>query len=399
MRRDDIKAMVKSLGAQGFVQVLGDLLEGRDQGGREVRKIRPEQVSIRALWEACVGPVEETLPSMRAAGRFNFVDIQEAVETTAFPSATGVLIASKVIEAYNQPGYIGDRLVTVMPSKLKSERIVGFTSLEGPKEVPEGMPYEESSFAEKYVTTETAKKGRILELTEEAIFQDQTGQILLRASRLGEMTRLEREETILSGVIDVGSGAVGYKDVYRPTGVAEALYVASNNNLLTATALVDWTDIDEVLRYHAENVKDDRAVAGEQRPLPWMPRQILTARRLAGTSARVLNATEHRSVSGNETVITQNPVNVIAPGLEALASPLLDFLATVTGSRYTVATGWFLGDFPRQFVWQEIWPLQTFRSRQDDEAAFRRDVVARFKVRYWGGIAAIDERQVIKVTA
>lgn len=410
MRRDEVKALVKEIGPKRFVEVFSDLLEGRDEGGREVPKLNPAGLSIRALWEGLVGPVEETLPSMGGSlGRFNYLEMQEAVDSTAFPSATGVLIAQRVIEAYTtQPG-IGDRLVTNMPSKLKSERIPGMTQLEGPREVPEQTAYPESSFEEKYVTTETAKKGRLLEITEETIFFDQTGQILLRAQRLGETTRDEREETILVGVLDVGSGALGaggraYKDVYRPTGSVATLYSAANNNLLsTATPLVDWTDIDEVLTYHAENVRDDRAVTGERRPITFRPRQLLVAQKKASTAARIVNATEvmTQPAAADATVrqTTGNPLTTIAPGISPLSSPLLDYLATVSGSRYDDSDDWFIGDFPRQFIWQEIWPLQTFRSREDDEARFSRDILARFKVRYYGGIAALDTRHVIKVNA
>lgn len=411
MRCNDIKMMRDTWGDQGFIHVFADLLEGRDASGREVPRVRPEDISIRMLWEALVGPVEQTLTcAQRSSGRSNYIEIQEAVESTAFPSATGVLIAARVIESYRTPGLIGDELVTTMPSRLKSERIVGFTSLEGPREVPEGGPYEESSFEEKYVTTETAKKGRILEITEEAIFFDQTGQLLLRAGRLGELTALEREETILAGVTGVAgasnvvAGGMIYRPVYRPSGTAEALYAASNNNLLsTATPLVDWTDIDEAMRYHAENVKDDRAVSGERRPIVFMPRDLLVANKLRATAARIISATEVRSQPGaadaTQVTITANPIQSITPGLRVLSSPLLDYLAGVSGSGYDDSDDWFLGDFKKQFVWQEIWPLQVVRAPQDSDARWDRDVVARFKVRYYGGIAAIDERYVIKVNA
>jgi len=404
MRVDDIKAVYKALGSRGFSMAIADLLEGRDQLGRQIPKKRAEEFSIRALWEALVGPVGETLPSYMSAGRFNFIELQEAVDSSSFPNAVGVLISNKVIEGYDQPMMIGDQLVTTMTSKLRQERIIGFTSLEGPLEVQEGMPYQESGFGEKFVTTDTAKKGRILEITEEAIFFDQTGQLLMRASRLGEMTREEREVVILGGVLDVGSGAIGFKDVYRPSGVATTLYSAANTNLVTGNnPLVDWTDIDAALLYHANNAKDDRLVAGERLPIIMNPRVLLTGRGLMGSAARILSATEHRSqpaaTDASSVLITGNPVNNIAPGLKQLSSPLVEYLAGLAGSRYNDANDWFIGDPQKQFIWQEIWPLQTMRAMQNDEAQFRRDIVARFKVRYFGGIAAIDTKYWLKVNA
>ncbi|HEX7784723.1 MAG TPA: hypothetical protein VF653_00750 [Methylomirabilota bacterium] len=403
LKTEDIRDIYRAAGgARGFCTVMQDLLEGKDQQGKSVPRLAPGDFSLRSLWEGLVGPCEETLPGYTRPGRSNYLLLQEAVDSTAFPSATGVLIAAKVIEAYNATPMIGDQLVTTMSSRLKQERIVGMTSLEGPTEVPEAMPYQESGFQEKYVTTDTAKKGRILEVTEEAIFFDQTGQILMRAQRLGEMTAEERELTILAGVVDVGSAAAGYKDIYRPSGSASTLYATGNSNYQsTVTALVDWTDIDEVLQYAANNLKDDRAIVAERLPITFNPKVLLTARKKAATAARILAATTVRVGNTATTAGVQEEsgaiVQQIAPGLQALTSPLLDFLAGVTNSRYSQADDWFLGDFKRQFIWQEIWPLQTLRSRQDDEAAFRRDIVARFKVRYYGGIAAIDTKYVIKV--
>jgi hypothetical protein len=412
MRKDDIRAMHKALGTRGFVQALADLTEGRDQLGKQTTKLDPARVSLRMLWEALVGDVEETLPSFGGSKIGNFMtggasdgrELREAIDSTAFPLATGVLISSKVIEAYENTPTIGDELCTVMPSRLRSERFVGFTHLEGPMEVAEGASYEESGFDEKFVTTETTKKGRILEITEEAILFDQTGQIMVRAQSLGERTRMEREETILSGVLDVGSGAVGYKDVYRPSGVAATLYSAGNQNLLaTATPLVDWTDLDEAMRFAAITMVDDRATTADRRPVTFNPKVLLVGRELWATGSRILNATETRTgditTGTGSQMLTGNIVGTMVPGLRVLSSPLIDFLGTVSGSRYDDASDWFLGDFRRQFVWQEIFPLQTMRAAETDIARWRRDIVMGVKVRYFGGLFASDTKSVLKINA
>jgi len=401
MRIDDIKAIYRAAGPRGFPRVIKNMLEGRNSLGEEIPKTPPEKFSLRALWEATVGRPEETLPSYMS-GALNGMELQEANESTSFINATSQLINAKVIEGYTGVARIGDSLVTTMTSRLRSERIVGFTSLEGPLEVPEGTAYQESGFTEKYVTTETAKKGRIIELTEEAIFLDQTGQVLMRAQRIGEMTAQERERTIIGGILDVGSAVPGYKDVWRPSGVAAALYSAANNNFLaTATTLTDWQQIDTVLQYHAENVRDDRLVVAEREPILWMPRQLLVSRKKLGTASRILSATQFQSQPGatdaSAVMISGNPLNSIIPGLSVVSSPLIDYAANLVGSRYDDSDDWFLGDFPKQFIWQEIWPITTVRAQQNDEAAFSRDIVARMKVRYWGGIAAIDNKYVIKV--
>ena len=402
LRVGEIREFIRTHGHLAYLDLQRRLLEGTTLENGAKYKQRPEDFSIRALWEGLVGPIEETLQF--GQGRIGWIEtprqLEEAVSSTAFPSATGQLIASKVIEGYNAPGYIGDQLVTVMSSTQRGERIAGFTSLQGPLEVKEGDSYEESSFAEKYVTTTEAKKGRILAVTEEAVIFDQTGQLLMRAAQLGEMTRMEKEKVIVRGVADVASTV----RVYRPSGTAEQLYASGNSNYLsTATPLVDWTDIQEVMTFHATNITDDRQddESGSGDPIVWLPRILLTALELAGTSARIVSATQVGTApgaTGTADMLTANPLNtLISGGLRALSSPFLD--AAAGADQWDDASDWLLGDFQKQFIWKEIFPLQVLRAPQNDNEQFVRDIVARYKVRYYGGLNAIDERYVIKVNA
>ncbi len=396
LRVDQIRALVQEHGAAGYLQIQEALLQGRTlPNGRKLEPKKPEEFSFRALWEGLVGRVEETVPyAMASAGYVEIPQsIIEQVGTGVFPSAVGQLIASKVIDGYEGAPSIGDELVDPVRSTLKGERIVGFTALQGPKEVEEFAAYEESEFGEKYVTSTETKRGRLLSVSEEAVVHDQTGQVLRRASQLGRAARDERERRIIRGVADVTSTV----RTYRPTGTAEQLYVAGNNNLLaTATPLVDWTDINEVLQYHAANVRDDREpddTMGTQ-PISLGGNLILlTGVELAGTAARIVSATETRhnnTISGN--VATQ-----LIPGLRALSSVHLD--AAEGEDQFDDASDWFLGDFKQQFIYKTIWPLQTFRAPMQNDEMFKRDIVAQFKVREYGDLVCTDERFVIKINA
>ena len=402
MRRDGIKQILEEHGPEGYLQIQRCMLEGLKLPNGQTVKKRPEDFSLRALWEGLVGPVEDTLGfAQQQAGFVERVEhIEEAVAANAFPSAVGQLIATKIIEGYGvTAGFIGDQLMTVMPSKLRGERIVGFTTLQGPKPLGELEPYEGSTFREKFVGSVETKRGRLLEVSEEAVFFDQTGQVLLRAQGLGSMARQDRERRIVRGVADV----LSTERVYRPEGTAEQLYASANNNLLsTATPLVDWTDIQEVLAFHATNVTDDREPDDNlaAQPFVWMPTGILVAMELAGVAARIVAATVVNAPGGSTSEVmaqTGNPLNQLTPGIMALASPFLD--AAEGDDQFDDASDWFLGDFKRQFVYKEIWPLQTFRAPAQNEEQFGRDVVARFKVREYGDINAIDERLVVKVNA
>jgi len=385
MRASEIRSIIKGLGGNEigralFVdRYLTPMLEGKKlANGREIKK-NPEDFSFRALFEGMVGEIRGmSLQNTVCEMRGRRLPLIEAIGSTSFTTATSNIIQQAVIQGYHIDGLIGDQLVTRMPSTLKSERISGFTEAMSPKTVNEGMPYEEASFTDKYVTTETAKKGRIISLTEEAIVHDQTGQMVMRARRIGETTAQERELTILTGV--TGEDA----NVYKPSGTAETLYHSTNNNLLTSTALADFSSIDAVLEYHAANVTDDRQ-GGDPQPILWNPNIILVNTKKRSVARRIVNATEIRQTSNtNNLTVSANPNN----NYTVLSSSL------VPGTN----TNWYLGDFKRQFIWQEIFPLETFAQTANSESAFERDVISRFKVRYYGGIAAIDERYVVKCT-
>jgi hypothetical protein len=395
MNGQNVKSLIESLGAEGFYHKVCQLLNEK--------QISSDDFSYYELAEACgvlpqlrrlreFTPTSESLPQLLR-------ESNPGVGSNLFQVITGELIGRKVIEGYeDDSGFVGDKLVTIMPSRLRNQKIAGFKALAGPTEVPEGHPYEESTFEEKYVTTEETKQGRILSINEELITFDQTGEINRRAMALGYYLRQERERTIIRGVTDADAGSAKY--VYRPSGTGQQLYKTdgSNRNWVgagnttspsfnTAVPLVDWTDVEEVLSYRATEVKDDR-IDGSTRPIVAPARQMLVAENLRGTARSVVNSTEITVTTDvNETKFA-NPVHNL---VEVVSSPFVD---EQTGQ---AVNDWYIGDFRRQFVWTEIWPVQTFLQRADSETAFDRDVVLRVKVRYYGGISAVDTVFVTKV--
>ena len=370
------------------------LNESVEFNGKKVPRMQAKDFSIRALFEGLVGPVDEALDYGRDQMGYHEVPqkFQEAVSTGAFPSAVGQLISTMVIEGYtDNSGMIGDQLVSPMNSNLRDERIVGFTHLQAPKEVIEGAPYEDSTFADKYVGSRQTKRGRLISLTEESIVHDQTGQVLDRARDLGQVAAQERERRIIRAVINADSG----DEVYAPSGTSEQLYVSANNNIRTTAALADYTDIQETMTYHAGNVTDDRETDDNMggQPIVWMPKILLTSMELQATALRITVATLLTAGS----METTNVLNALVPGLLPLASPFID--VATDGDQWDDASDWFLGDFKRQFKEKIIWPLQTFRAPAQSEDQFKRDIVAQFKVRSYGDVIAVDERYVVKCDA
>lgn len=396
MRGQNIGDLVESLGAEGFYRKVCSLLNEK--------KISTDDFSYYELADACgVLPRLRSLKeSVVGVGRTSALlrESNPGVGTNLFQVVTGELIGRKVIEGYEDDrGFIGDKLVTVMSSSVRNQKLAGFRALAGPTEVAEGHPYEESTFEEKSVTTEEAKQGRILSINEELIAFDQTGEINRRAMALGYYLRQERERTIVRAVTDADSAAGHF--VYRPDGAGQALYagdgshrnyVGAGNTTSTdfdeAIPLVDWTDVEEVLHYRATEVKDDR-VDGTSRPIVMPSRHLLVSERLRGTAQSIANSTQITMQTDDGETTFANPIGGM---VEVLSSPFIDEQGG------DAVNDWFLGDFSRQFVWTEIWPVQTFLQKSDSESAFERDVVLRVKARYFGGISAVDTAFVTKVS-
>jgi hypothetical protein len=397
MIRQDLRQLRHSLGARGFYECVQNLLD--------TRELTPEDFSLRQLWEACVGPTAQTLPTFAARQRAYVAEAAELGEhlgeadlgINLFQTVTGSIIARRVMDAYDQTGgMIGDKLVTLERSSVRNERIPGFTALQGPREVREGMPYEEASFGDKFVSTVESKKGRLLSITEESVHFDQTNELLRRAGRLGEATRLEREKTIVRGVVDADYSSANDTGAYRPSGALTELYPddGSMTNVLGPASTIsgfnsnypleDWSSLAVPIQFHAIKVTDDRHAPESGEPIAWNPRILLVPKSLEIKALQIVNATLV-PVGMDGSSLAGNPLR---GAFSVLASPFLDPISQ---------RDWYVGDFPRQFIWKEIWPVQVFRQTPPEGDGFDRDCVARFKVRYYGGINALDHRFVLKM--
>jgi len=376
MNRDSMKALYESGGEKKFaIAMINNINEG---------KIKTDSISLKALWEAMGEPPlkQDSLVGTRKVGE---VDFSEAMASSAFPKITGALINKKVQEGYDLEYGIGDQLVMVVPSSVKDETMVGFGDDMVMKEVVEGVDYEEGSITEKYHKIKNTKKGRIISLTEEMVRFDQTGQMLLRAQRLGEAAKSDREKTIMNAVLELTS--TGLLAAWRPGGTATTLYSSTSTdpyttatlNNLGSEGLADETDLDKAMALFAQ-FTDEQGL-----PMRVTPKILLTAMSLKGVANKIVNS--------GQAVILTGPAGVanIYTGMQALDTTFID--------QQLAATAWFIGDFKKQFVYTEVWPLSTFQQGRDSEQAFNADVVARYKVSYYGGCGAVSNRYVVKGNA
>jgi hypothetical protein len=334
----------------------------------------------KALGEPRLGYSESEAGRMLAEA-----DLHENMDSSAFPKITGALINKTIQEAYDLTPGVGDQLVRTLQASQKDDTIVGFTGIDELVEVVEGDEYQQAEFGEKYHKIATRKFGKIISLTEEMIRFDQTGQMIMRAQSIGEAAKYQKEYIIMYAICE--KATTGQYASWRPGGTSTALYSDTStdpygpsalDNVITSK-LVDETDIGDALAEFASMVDE------KSRYLAIKPTHLLTglsyemvARKLAYSTSSII-ATENSGV-----------INPMKGQFEPVASPFVD---AFLGAPY-----WLYGDFKKQFVYVEVFPVQTFQAPPGNPQEFNRDVKYQYKTRLQGGCGAISNRFVIRST-
>ena len=353
-----LRDLLESQGEDMAIEIVHDLIESK--------KIRPEDFSLREMWEAC-----------QAAAGYS-TDVQESLVSSAFPKLTGELINSRLIGAYNAQPVIGESLVTTVPSNQQIETIAGLTATETLEEVGEGMAVNDSTMAEKYVTGQNKKYERMISITEETIMFDKTGQILQRAMTIGANARRYKERLIMRGVQDVSS------DVWRPSGVPTAMYSAGNYNLITSNSFGE-SGMEAVIK-QAQMMKSDALGTNADDDYIFIDTnnlQVLVPADLIVEAWQLANTAKTPESA-------ENADNYFKGRFSPFSSPHVTAQSTTT---------WYTGEFPKAFWWLEVWPIQTLSAKPGNSQEFLRDIKAMHKVRMFGSIVCVEPKYVFKCTA
>lgn len=243
----------RDAGAQKFVQSFKrDLGLAYNADGRPVvrePKFRAGEFSLRGLAESICG-----YEWVEALGRSTGEDFKvfEAGQVgitpanlpnvSAFLGSVVGLLDSALIEAYDTPEYIIDSLVETLPSKTRQKKLLGTGRIgDQSKRRNPGEPHPFASFEERYITTpETQNDALALAVTQEAVFFDQTGEVLDKATKVADELRLRKE-------LDGFKVLAGVVNPYNYRGVAYNTYLTTGNWINDQiNVLEDWTDINAV---------------------------------------------------------------------------------------------------------------------------------------------------------
>lgn len=385
MNKRELRQMVEHMEPDQIMEHIG--------GALEKKELTPHDFSIRTLFETCVPDGKELLETYgpHDGGLVHLVEAG-AVDTSLFKNVSGQVVYTEVLNGYEQPAFIGDKVCRTVPTKFDGEKIPGITQIgDNAGVVREGDPYPRAGVAEDWLETpQTTKRGMVVEITKEAIFFDRTGILLERANKVGEWMGVNKEKRIIDVVIGVTNN-------WKPQSTSTNTYSNSTglhsfDNLANSNALADYSDINAAQQL-LEAITDPWT--GE--PVIISATQLLCTTALAYTARAIINATqvEQNPNSNSGTAMTINyipPMALINQNIEIVTNPWV--LARMTAGSVT-NTNWYFGDFRKAFVYMENWPITVVQAPANDYDEFERDIVAKYKVSERGVAAVYDPRYAV----
>lgn len=387
MNGQSLKSIYEAQGAAATVALLSEALK--------TKELSPHHFSLRELAETFCGEqwVKKLDPGYARGGMPLLEAGGDAVDVTAFGNITGQIVFSKILEGYMNEAFIGDSLVTTVPTKFSGEKIPGMATIAtSGEEVHPGMPYPTFGFGEHFIETpETTKFGLIIPVTKEAIFFDRTNMVLTQASKAGERLGVGRENRILDMVI-------GQTNTYKERGTLFNTYQTAgtfwtNDRAAATDTLIDWTDIDGALQLF--NGLRDR---DSNDPIDIVPDTLIVTNPRLFTARRIVHATEIRfgdGASGTTQTITTNPVPNFA--IKSSNRLLTRITAALQPTLAKAIEWWFLGQPKKAFAYMENWPITVVRAPDNSEQEFERDIIVRYKASERGAPAVLDPRYMARL--
>jgi hypothetical protein len=359
-----------------------------------------DAMSFRSIFEAVVPDGHEALHEMqsrRAGGNSLFVEAGgTAINTADFSNIIGQISYADVLSNFDPDanGYIGDKLLTVIPATTgQKEMIPGVTLIGDQAErVGENDDYPTAGIGEQFIVLpEIYKYGFIMNITEETLFEDKTGLVLQNFNKVAEAMAINLEKERLNTVLGVTSS------YSRNGGAVQATYGNTHtngdgDNLIGSNPLNDRTAFNNAKLYFNNLTDPD---TGE--PIS-MGRdyQVVVPDALEWTLGDILSAREYQTTpSLGATAVrmkSDNPIYMGGRSYEPLSNL---YVSTITGDDTT----WFMGNFKKAFVERTIYPTTVEMQDRTSDLAFSRDIISRIKVKRRSQPGVKDWRYVQKHTA
>ncbi|MFA5262187.1 MAG: hypothetical protein WC378_00065 [Opitutaceae bacterium] len=440
---DHARRMYAERGPVGFIHSMHSLLGLRNEKGIKYRNaegrpvlesqtIRPEGVSLKALATAIFGEqnIERRLSS--PAPKFQELegDVLEAgndivpstfSDITAFNETVAGLLEVKILEAYNRPEFLADRLCTNIPSNKVQEKFIGVsTPGDYAQERKPGQSHPRAALTERYVTSPITKnRANAVDVTREAVMFDLTRQVLEHAELVSQTLALRKEYLVLDTVL-------GIRNTYTYDGTNYKTFLISGNWVnLVNNDLVDYTSLDKVYQLLSRMVDQEtgQPISIECRDLLVMPgRRAICEKLLSDTQVRQGDESATTTVGTplgygknpiagrfNEPMVSQYAYKrIIDVASDSTIQGLLKYidvqqsLSYYSGTTLLAAgaaaadTIWYSGDFKKAFFYVENMPLTVVRAAPTSYEMADRGLVFSMFIDEMGMPGIKDPRYVIR---
>jgi hypothetical protein len=371
----NIRELRKRIELDGTDKTVQHLTEALKQGD-----LKPEDFSLRDL-------AEGFMPGFSAQMEQTDMLLEEAA--IPYANMIGIIIDTKIKEAYNHEVFAASKLVRTIPTRLDGEKIHTFAPIAADElNVSAGDAYPTAIINGDYIETpNTSKHGLIIPVTKEAVFFDRTHHILERAAEVGETLALNKERRILDMIL-------GITNTYKQNGTPlNTYYTGTGNNpwknLLTGNELLNWSSIET-----AEDVFGDMVDPISGNPVLIEPNTVLVMPPKRHLAHRLFYASSFSYEDAETSTVS------------TLRSPFAKYrlLSSTLGyQRLKAQSGitnpekiWFIGNFQKAFAYMENWGITVTKSLPGSEQDFTSDVIVRFKASERGTPAVLDPRYVVK---
>lgn len=369
------------------------------------QRLRPEEVSLRGLAEATCGenwvarldPQRQSAMALLESGPGPGVDPTAFIDISAFNSAVSGLVEIKLLESYQQPEFIGDKIAQTVPTRMNGQKVIGISDMGdvGRKRMP-GMPHQPADVGERYVQTpETSETAVKVEVLQESVFYDLTGDVLQKTGAVGRWLGYRDENDALDSFIGVTT-TYSYKGTTFSTYQNAVGVGGGNYKNLFVNPLNDYTSLDAALLNFVPLTDPENPAV----PITLTPKVIVATPFLASKLDILKRSTQVALVDNTVSAATIRSFADLPPRIssafgEPLISTLLYYRLTASttdpahpGLGYATGIGgkaagtWFVGD-PAQGHWKmENWPLRVRQASATEYQMFDRGLVAAYFADY-----------------
>ena len=364
------------------------LLESRRREGRyseamdDFRALRQngeinDGFSLATLFESVVPDGREALHVIRENRRTGTGVFMEAggdaVQTTDFSNIIGQIAYADTMERLDRPDMIAGKLIRERPAATSQLEIVPSITMIGDRgqNIGENEEYPEVKLGEQWIVVpEILKNGFQVGVTEEALAEDKTGQLMDMVHEAIDWLAIGQEKERLRTILGITT-SFRWKNEAAQATYGNSFTGFTLDNLLS-NSLVDYTSIDTVKNSFADttdpNTGEPVVINGAM--------DIIVPHNLETRLGIVLNATG--VVQGAITAdvprqMSQNPLNFGPNSYPMHSSPYVSSLVD--------GTTWWAGKFSEAFEDRVVYPLQTLVADRNHSKVFDRDWVTLVKVR------------------